>query len=125
MKSMAHFYLESTFVTSELSKWAGAGAGGWRLGIAILPENYAPEIKTAMLGIGSETYSCAPASIQHAAITAYTDNKLMARYVENERRILKGIGLCVFEAVIAAGLRAHPLKVGFIFGLIFPPINKL
>jgi aspartate aminotransferase len=66
MKSMAHFYLESTFVTSGLSKWAGAG--GWRLGIAILPENYAPEIKTAMLGIGSETYSCAPASIQHAAI---------------------------------------------------------
>jgi aspartate aminotransferase len=121
--SIAHFYPEATFVTSGLSKWAGAG--GWRLGIAILPENYSPELKAVMLGIGSETYSCAPAPIQHAAITAYADNEQMALYVENERSILKGIGLCVFKAIIEAGLRAHPPQGGFYILLDFSPYQQI
>jgi aspartate aminotransferase len=121
--SIAHFYPKATFVTSGLSKWAGAG--GWRLGIAILPQDYAPELKAAMLGIGSETYSCAPAPIQHAAITAYANNDEIQQYVENERCILKEIGLCVFEAIIEAGLRAHPPQGGFYILIDFSPYQQI
>lgn len=120
--SIAQFYPEGTFVTSGLSKWAGAG--GWRLGIAILPQNYAQELKEAMLGIGSETYSCAPAPIQHAAIMAYAGGGEMQQYVENERSILKGIGLCVFDAIIEAGLRAYPPQGGFYILIDFSPYQQ-
>ena len=109
--SIAKYYPEATFVTSGLSKWAGAG--GWRLGIAILPQDYDPDLKASMLGIGSETYSCAPAPIQHAAIVAYAGNPLLEEYVVNERSILKGIGQLVHKKVIEAGLRAHKPEGGF------------
>lgn len=109
--SIAKYYPQATFVTSGLSKWAGAG--GWRLGIAILPQDYAPQLKAAMLGIASETYSCASAPIQHAAIVAYAGNPLLEKYVVNERNILKGIGQLIHKKVIEAGLRAHMPEGGF------------
>jgi aspartate aminotransferase len=109
--SIAKYYPEATFVTSGLSKWAGAG--GWRLGIAILPIDYDPQLKAAMLGIASETYSCAPAPIQHAAITAYAREPLLEKYVANERYILKGIGQLIYKLISEAGLRAHKPEGGF------------
>ena len=109
--SIAKYYPEATFVTSGLSKWAGAG--GWRLGIAILPEDYDPELKASMLGIASETYSCASTPIQYAAITAYAGDPLLEQYVLNERSILKGIGQLIHKDVIKAGLRAHMPEGGF------------
>ncbi|MFT4994267.1 MAG: aspartate aminotransferase [Paraglaciecola sp.] len=109
--SIAKHYPQATFVTSGLSKWAGAG--GWRLGIAILPQDYDPQLKASMLGIASETYSCASAPIQHAAIVAYAGNPLLEKYVINERSILKGIGQLIHQQVIEAGLRAHMPEGGF------------
>lgn len=109
--SLAKYYPQGTFVTSGLSKWAGAG--GWRLGVAILPENYDEKLKHAMLGIASETYSCAAAPIQHAAITAYSPEPEMEQYTANQRIILKAIGNKIHEALIDAGLRAHPPQGGF------------
>ncbi|MFQ3236694.1 MAG: aspartate aminotransferase [Paraglaciecola sp.] len=109
--SIAKYYPEATFVTSGLSKWAGAG--GWRLGIAILPQGYDPQLKASMLGIASETYSCASAPIQHAAIVAYAGNPLLEKYVDNERSILKGIGQRIHKEVIEAGLRSHRPEGGF------------
>ena len=109
--SIAKYYPKGTFVTSGLSKWAGAG--GWRLGIAILPEDCNSQLKDAMLGIASETYSCAASPIQHAAITAYSDNAMMQQYVKNQRTILSAIGLHIHKAVIAAGLNAHAPEGGF------------
>lgn len=109
--SMAYHYPEGTFVTSGLSKWAGAG--GWRLGIAILPENYDPHLKHAMLGVASETYSCAAAPVQHAAVTAYSPSSAMREYTVNQRTILKTIGKTMHSAVLDAGLRAHAPQGGF------------
>ncbi len=109
--SLASYYPEGTFVTSGLSKWAGAG--GWRLGIAILPEKYDENLKHAMLGIASETYSCAAAPIQHAAVTAYSREPEIERYTANQRTILGAIGREIHIALIDAGLRAHSPQGGF------------
>jgi aspartate aminotransferase len=109
--SIAKYYPKGTFVTSGLSKWAGAG--GWRLGIAILPEGCDSQLKDAMLGIASETYSCASTPIQYAAITAYSDNSIMQQYVQHQRTILKAIGLYIHKALIDAGLNAHAPEGGF------------
>jgi aspartate aminotransferase len=115
--SIAKYYPKGTFVTSGLSKWAGAG--GWRLGIAILPEDCDSQLKEAMLGIASETYSCASAPIQHAAITAYSDNLMMQQYVKDQTTILKALGKHIHKAVIDAGLNAHAPEGGFYLLLDF------
>jgi aspartate aminotransferase len=120
--SIAKYYPEATFVTSGLSKWAGAG--GWRLGIAILPLDYDPQLKAAMLGIASETYSCAPAPIQHAAITAYAGEPLIENYVANQRSILKGIGQLIHKLICEAGLRAHKPEGGFYILVDFSPYRE-
>ena len=109
--SIAKYYPKGTFVTSGLSKWAGAG--GWRLGIAILPEGYDSQLKETMLGIASETYSCASTPIQYAAITAYSDNVMMHQYAQNQRTILGALGTYIHKAVIDAGLNAHAPEGGF------------
>ncbi|WP_293751267.1 aminotransferase class I/II-fold pyridoxal phosphate-dependent enzyme [uncultured Paraglaciecola sp.] len=115
--SIAKYYPKGTFVTSGLSKWAGAG--GWRLGIAILPDECASQLKDAMLGIASETYSCASSPIQHAAITAYSDNVMMLQYVKDQRTILSALGKYIHKAVINAGLNAHAPEGGFYLLLDF------
>jgi aspartate aminotransferase len=115
--SIAKYYPKGTFVTSGLSKWAGAG--GWRLGIAILPENCDSRLKDTLLGIASETYSCAASPIQYAAITAYSDNVMMQQYVKDQRTILKSIGMHIHKAVLDAGLNAHAPEGGFYLLLDF------
>jgi aspartate aminotransferase len=115
--SIAKYYPKGTFVTSGLSKWAGAG--GWRLGIAILPEDCDSQLKDSMLGIASETYSCASSPIQHAAITAYSDNLMMQQYVKDQRTILSALGKHIHKAVIDAGLNAHAPEGGFYLLLDF------
>ncbi|MDF1654044.1 MAG: aminotransferase class I/II-fold pyridoxal phosphate-dependent enzyme [Coxiellaceae bacterium] len=67
--SMAHSYPEGTFTTSGLSKLFAAG--GYRLGICIVPENLTSTILTPWATLASETFSCVSAPIQYAAVTAY------------------------------------------------------
>jgi len=58
--SLGSIYPEGTIVCSGLSKWCGAG--GWRLGYMIFPEEL-NNIKIALIEAGSETYSCASAPV--------------------------------------------------------------
>lgn len=83
-------YPEGTITTGGLSKWFGAG--GWRLGIALLPEELNGAFKETMLGIASETYSCASAPIQHAACEAYIWDQATQDYLNHQRRILSLCG---------------------------------
>lgn len=68
-RSFAHYHPDATIVTGGLSKWCGAG--GWRLGVAMLPDSLNGEFKRNMLGIASETFSCTALPIQMAACSAY------------------------------------------------------
>lgn len=116
---LAKFYAEGTITTGGLSKWCGAG--GWRLGVAMLPRRLDGEFKDVMLGIGSETYSCAPTPIQLAACEAYQWNEILRDYLTHQRRLLELLGNRTAEKLRAAGVRVHPPEGGF---YLFPDFSE-
>lgn len=117
--SLASLYPERTLVTTGLSKWCGAG--GWRLGALILQSAAPTALVDALVGLGSETYSCAPAPIQVAALAAYELDAEIHAFLTAQRRILRAIGAAVHAAVCETGLRAHAPQGGFYLLLDFSP----
>ncbi len=109
--SLARYYPEGTIVTTGLSKWCGAG--GWRFGAALLPDALATDMKEAMLGIASETYSCAPIPVQAAAVAAYQWNDANKAFVEGQRAILKALGNEVQQRLVKAGCKVHAPEGAF------------
>ena len=97
-------YPEGTITTGGLSKWFGAG--GWRLGVALLPETLDGAFKQTMLGIASETYSCAAAPIQHAALEAYIWDQTTQDYLAHQRRILALSGNWMADRLQESGIGA-------------------
>ncbi len=78
--SMAQFYAEGTVVLSGLSKHLSLG--GWRLGVALLPPGAdGARLLAAANKIGSEIWSCAPAPVQYAALTAYSNDPAIEAYI--------------------------------------------
>lgn len=121
--SVASVYPERTIVTSGLSKWCGAG--GWRLGVQILPRDGPEELKEAVLGIASETYSCAPTPVQIAACAAYEDPEEIRDYLNQQRHILSVIGKNIHAKLTEAGLRVHAPQGGFYLMLDFSQFRDI
>ncbi|MCY4018620.1 MAG: aminotransferase class I/II-fold pyridoxal phosphate-dependent enzyme [Chloroflexi bacterium] len=117
--SLASLYPERTLVTTGLSKWCGAG--GWRLGALILPPDAPGDLRAALVGLGSETYSCASAPVQVAALTAYEMDAELQGLLAGQRRVLSDIGNVIQTALAKAGVRAHPPQGGFYLLLDFRP----
>ena len=117
--SLASIYPERTLVVTGLSKWCGAG--GWRLGALILPPDAPAGLYDALVGLGSETYSCAPAPIQAAAVSAYELDAELHQYLAAQRRILAAVGRAVHAALVRGGLRVHRPQGGFYLLLDFSP----
>jgi len=115
--SFSHVYPEATIVTGGLSKWCGAG--GWRLGIAMLPEKLNGEFKNNLLGIASETYSCTATPIQMAACAAYQWNENTQTYLFHQRRLLSFIGNWIARKLIETGVQVHLPEGGFYLFLDF------
>ncbi len=109
--SLASLYPERTLVSTGLSKWCGAG--GWRLGALIMPAAAPAGLRDALIGLGSEVYSCAPTPIQVAALAAYQLDKRTHRFLRAQRQILSALGSAVHSALLAAGLRVHAPQGGF------------
>jgi aspartate aminotransferase len=118
-QSLAKFYPEATIVTGGLSKWCGAG--GWRLGIALLPKTMNDDFKETMLGIASETYSCATLPVQLAACEAYKWNDEAKNYLFHQRRLLSFIGNWSADKLKKAGVQVHSPQGGFYLFLDFTP----
>ncbi len=116
--SFANYYPERTITTTGLSKWCGAG--GWRLGAAFLYNNIEPEFKQALIGIGSETYSCAPSPVQMAAKTAYKSYNNIIDYLDYQIQILKQIGNYCSDRLNASQIRVHAPEGGF---YLFPDFS--
>ena len=91
-KSISNFCPEKTIMSTGLSKWCGAG--GWRLGYFIVPENL-KIIKETLNVLASETFSAVSAPIQYAAIQAYEGDH--ENYIKSSREILKSIGNYVYD----------------------------
>ncbi len=121
--SLARFYPEGTIVTTGLSKWCGAG--GWRLGVALLPTTIEEKFKKTMIGIASETYSCAATPVQYAAIDAYQIGPNVEQYLAHQRRILSLAGTYVWKTLSEAGIRVHPSEGGFYLTLDFEPFRHV
>jgi aspartate aminotransferase len=116
--SLAKFY-ENTIITTGLSKWCGAG--GWRLGALILPEALNGEFKQVLLGIASETYSCATTPVQLAGIKAYELSSEFKSYIEKQRLILQRIGGYIADELQESGIKVHQPEGGF---YLFPDFSN-
>jgi len=90
--SISNYCSEKVIISNGLSKWCGAG--GWRLGYFIIP-NELNKIKNSMKVLASETFSAVSAPIQYAAISAF--NKDHVDYVSKSKIILKAIGEYVYN----------------------------
>jgi aspartate aminotransferase len=116
-RSVALEYPEGTIVTGGLSKWSGAG--GWRLGIAMLPELLDGAFKETMLAIASETYSCASTPVQYAACQAYVWDEVTKCYLVHQRRILSLSGNWIADRLNQAGIGVHQSEGAFYLFLDF------
>jgi aspartate aminotransferase len=107
-QSISNFCPEKTIISTGLSKWCGAG--GWRLGYFIIPENL-NDIKNTLNVLASETFSAVSAPIQYAAIKAYeVDHK---NYIDSSRKILEAIGNYVYENLNSNNVLINKPQGGF------------
>ncbi len=79
--SIATYYPEGTFILGGLSKHLSLG--GWRLGVAVVPDTRAGErVMSALQVIASEIWSCVASPVQYAAITAYSGDPEIEAHIE-------------------------------------------
>lgn len=121
-QSIARYYPERTIVTTGLSKWCGAG--GWRLGAALLPNGLEKTFKETLLGIASETYSCASLPVQAAACEAYQLKPEIFDYIRHQRRILAALGSTCYQKLSKAGIKVHQPEGAFYLFLDFSNLKN-
>ncbi len=93
-QSISTNYPSGTIISSGLSKWCGAG--GWRLGTLIFPKELR-RLQEAVVIAASETYTSVSAPIQWASIEAFNGNDEISDYINKSRKILRGLGLLIYE----------------------------
>jgi aspartate aminotransferase len=108
--SIADFYPEGCIVSSGLSKWCGAG--GWRLGFMHIPQQLGQLMQT-VIGVASETYSCAPSPIQIAATEAYNNLELADIFITKQVRLLSDISEYCSDQLLQNGVKVHVAEGGF------------
>jgi len=112
-ESLAKYYPEGTLVTSGFSKWSSAG--GWRIGYIVVPKNM-DTVLSILQSAASQTYSCAPAPVQHAVAKGLEFNtEELERYVEMERRILKAVGDYCYKELQSVGVQGIASEGGYYF----------
>ena len=107
-KSISNFCPEKTIISTGLSKWCGAG--GWRLGYFIIPENL-NIIRDTLNVLASETFSAVSAPIQYAAIQAYEGDH--ENYIKLSKEILEAVGNYVFENLNSNNILINKSQGGF------------
>lgn len=113
-RSMAVEYPEGTIVSTGLSKWCGAG--GWRLGAFLFPENLRWMLERVAV-LASETFTAVSAPIQYAAVRAYEGGDPIDEYLFQVRRILCGLAERVVGRVRESGVNVVEPVGGF---YVFP-----
>lgn len=116
--SLAKYYPEGVITTSGLSKWCGAG--GWRLGFARVPESLTM-LKSRIIGVASETYSCAPSPIQIAATEAYSDIESAKHFIAQQTYALRAISGEFVTALQNANVNVWEAQGGF---YLFPDFSN-
>ena len=84
--TLARYYPEGTFILGGLSKHLSLG--GWRLGVAIMPDNNTGRMLTDVVKvIASETWSSVSTPVQHAAVLAYSGDPEIEAYIQSCARV--------------------------------------
>ncbi|MBV1910208.1 MAG: pyridoxal phosphate-dependent aminotransferase [Kangiellaceae bacterium] len=117
--SLENYFPEGCIVTSGLSKWCGAG--GWRLGFAHIPKALGSKLKASIIGVASETYSCAPSPIQYAAQFAYQNKESARIFIQRQIEILNIIGKYCAERLSESGVKVCNPQGAF---YLFPDFSK-
>jgi len=112
--SMALEYPEGTIISSGLSKWCGAG--GWRLGTFVFPENLRWLLERVAM-LASETFTAVSSPIQFAAVRAYEGGDSIDDYVFHTTRIVAGIAERVTRRLTESGVSVVQPDGGF---YVFP-----
>lgn len=115
--SIVSYYPEGTIFSGGLSKWCGAG--GWRLGIFIMPEKMR-WLTDAMATVASETFTSTSAPIQYAAVAAFRENPEIDRYVEKCRTVLAALADEITGLLQRTAVDVLPAQGGF---YIFPDFS--
>ncbi|GAA2400211.1 aminotransferase class I/II-fold pyridoxal phosphate-dependent enzyme [Actinomadura vinacea] len=120
--SPAAFAPERTVVTTALSK--SLAAGGWRLGVARLPEGrFGRELRDGLLGIASELWSSAPAPMQHAAAYAFGEPSELVGHIDRSRRLHAAVTGAVARRFAEAGARVREPEAAFYVYPDFAPLR--
>lgn len=110
--SIAQYYPEGTCILGGLSKHLSLG--GWRLGVAVLPDNtLGREVGDILAVIASETWSSVAAPIQYAALAAYQENEQLERYIDNCAQIHGVRSRYIAEQLSLLGVRCTPPQGAF------------
>jgi aspartate aminotransferase len=115
--TITDFYPEGCIVSSGISKWCGAG--GWRLGFMHIPSQLENLLST-VIGVASETYSCAPSPIQIAATKAYSSLSITDDFIAKQIDVLSDISEYCTKALNDMGINVHAAEGGF---YLFPDFS--
>ncbi|GII95612.1 pyridoxal phosphate-dependent aminotransferase [Sinosporangium siamense] len=111
---------ERTVVTTGLSK--NLALGGWRIGAARLPDR-AHELRTKLLGVASEIWSCPATPVQEVAAYAFTEPPELRERVVESRRLHGTVARAVHARCIRAGAAVAPPQGGFYLYPDFGPLR--
>jgi aspartate aminotransferase len=118
------FTSERTVVTTGLSK--SLALGGWRLGVARLPDGQlGHELRGRLLAIGSEIWSAPANPIQHAAAYAYGEPEVLTEHVARSRRLHAAVSRAVAARFAAAGASVPRPQAAFYVYPDFGPLADL
>jgi aspartate aminotransferase len=124
LETPSSFSSERTVVTSGLSK--SLALGGWRLGIACLPDGpLGQELRGRLLAIGSEIWSAPANPIQHAAAYAYGEPAVLAEHIGRSRRLHAAVARAVADRFAAAGASVRRPQAAFYVYPDFGPLADL
>jgi len=119
--SPVSFSPERTVVTTGLSK--NLALGGWRLGLARLPDGgLGRELRARLLGVGSEIWSAPAGPVQQAAALAFSEPGPLTERIAISRRLHGRVVRAVARRLTEAGASVPRPQAAFYAYPDFTPL---
>ena len=117
------YYPEKTIIFSGLSKHLSLG--GWRIGIAILPENdFGANLISEFNSIASNIWSCVPAPMQTIAEKAFSNDASIEQYITTCRDIHEIRTRYIFDELIKMNINCTKPSGAFYIYLTLKNFSK-
>ena len=120
--SISKHYSEGTIISTSMSK--SMGAGGWRLGSIMLPDELAKNLRDPIIGVSSEIHTAVATPIQEAAISAFIENPELTNHIKNQQEILKKLGSWCQNKLSSPQIRVNKPDSAFYLFLDFMTIKE-